>query len=171
MHPARRYLVSRQLSRSAQPGRVLFLCQGNVCRSPFAEALFRREIGRACADAFDTTSAGFVEPDRRPPREALAAANRMGLDLSTHRSKLVTDDLIRGSVLVVVMSRTQAYVIRHRPARPRVPVLVLGDLDPFAIESRTIRDPWNCAADVFDDSYARIDRCVRELVRLMTSSV
>jgi hypothetical protein len=49
-------------------------------------------------------------------------------------------------------------------------VLVLGDLDPDPIVARTILDPWNGAADVFDESYARIDRCTRMLVQLMTSS-
>lgn len=158
----RRQAVS-SLRAHARPGQVLFMCYGNICRSPFAEYVFRREMQHVQEGLFNTVSAGFIGPNRRSPPEALAAAQRTGIDLSEHRSRLVTAELARASALVVVMSAEQARAIRRLSGPEPPTILVLGDLDPLPIDARTIRDPWSESADVFDASYARIERCVREL--------
>lgn len=169
LHPMRQRAAQARARDGMRPGRVLFVCQGNVCRSPFAEVQFRRDIARANPLPFETTSAGFIGPDRSPPSEALAAAARRGLDLTSHRSKLLTRDLVFGATLVVVMSAQQERAL-CRQFGGRVPrILVLGDLDPLPIHARTIRDPWNCSAEVFDDCYDRIDRCIRALVGLLST--
>ena len=69
--------------------------------------------------------------------------------------------------LVVVMDPAQAREIRARFGRPERDVLVLGDVDPQPGEARTIRDPVNQPLAVFEESYARIARCVGELARVM----
>jgi protein-tyrosine-phosphatase len=174
LHPIRRRAVIRRLTTGpACQGQVLFICHGNVCRSPFAEALFKqrtRPAGASTSD-FTTASAGFVGPDRSPPPEALAAAARVGVNLSAHRSQLVTEELLHASSLIVVMSAAQAATIRSTYPRESPKLLVLGDLDPLPIATRTVRDPWNGSAMVFDESYERIDRCVRHLVSCVTVSV
>jgi hypothetical protein len=48
--------------------------------------------------------------------------------------------------------------------------VVLGDLDPLPIRQRTIQDPWGASDAVFEDSYSRIERCVRELARTLGAS-
>lgn len=166
-HPFRRRAAIRRLATGgAWQRRVLFVCHGNVCRSPFAEVLFEQRFRAAGASGAQVTaaSAGFVGPDRSPPPEALAAAARVGVALSSHRSRLLTEDLLRTSSLVVVMSEAQAATIRSTYPREASKLLVLGDLDPLPIATRTVRDPWNSSATVFDESYARIDRCIRVLV-------
>jgi protein-tyrosine-phosphatase len=55
--------------------------------------------------------------------------------------------------------------------RWRADVIVLGDLDPEPITRRAIQDPVEQPASVFEESYARIDRCLRTLVRVMSSAV
>ena len=65
------------------------------------------------------------------------------------------------------MAVNQAAGIRARYGRD-VHVLVLGDLDPLSIATRTVTDPWGRSADVFDLVFDRIDRCVGELVLLVT---
>jgi protein-tyrosine-phosphatase len=54
-----------------------------------------------------------------------------------------------------------------RVGRSEHDVLVLGDLDPEPVASRTVRDPVNQPLAAFEDSYARIERCVRELERFI----
>ena len=164
----RRRRAEARLRANARPGQVLFMCYGNICRSPFAEFVFHREMRHLQPGLYETTSAGFIGPNRKSPGEALAAAQRAGIDLSGHRSKLVTAELVHGSALVVVMSAEQARGIRAMFGPTSATVLVLGDLDPLPIDARTIRDPWSATADVFDASYARIERCVRVLVSYMT---
>lgn len=89
-----------------------------------------------------------------------------------HRSTLVFAQAVRSSDLVVVMSASQARAIKRVAGAASTPlVLVLGDLDPEPILTRTIVDPWGLANEVFDESYERIDRCIDELIRQTTSAI
>jgi protein-tyrosine phosphatase len=174
LHPGRRRAALKHLA--ALPGwheRVLFICHGNVCRSPFAEVLFNERMRplRALMDTPAAASAGFVGPDRGSPPEALAAAERLGLDLSAHRSQLITPELVHESSLIVVMTAEQGRLLAAMYRNHAYKLLVLGDLDPESIETRTIHDPWKGTAEVFDASYGRIDRCIRVLMSCLPRDV
>ncbi|HEY4130491.1 MAG TPA: hypothetical protein VGM50_07725 [Gemmatimonadaceae bacterium] len=148
---------------------ALFICHGNICRSPFAAATFDRAIRGRTRTRIAVASAGFIGPGRQSPQFALSTASRRGIDMSAHRSALITQASIQATDLVVVMDPAQASALRQRfPINPSR-ILILGDLDPEPIRRRTIRDPWGCDEDVFEASYARIDRCIRELVTLLTT--
>jgi protein-tyrosine-phosphatase len=162
LHNWRRHRTLQRLAESPPVVGVLFICYGNVCRSPFAAGLFRDLIGTSSGAS--VASAGFVGPDRSAPKQALDAALRFNVNLRDHRSTLVTHRLIKAADLIVVMSPEQSRGIREMFGPPRGITVVLGDLDPEPITLRTIVDPWGCDDSVFDDSYARIQRCVRELV-------
>jgi len=91
------------------------------------------------------------------------------VNLSDHRSRLVTVDLVRAADLIVVMDPTQRRLVFERFGRRPSDVMVLGDFDPAPVETRTIRDPVNESREVFDEVYERIARCVRELGRVLGS--
>ena len=167
MHRARRAAAVKRLEGTS-PRTFLVLCHGNVCRSPFAAAVLARAIESTNAPV-SIASAGFIGPNRPSPPEALASASRFGIDLTPHRSALITPSAISSADLVVVMSAAQARAVK-RAYRLRQPALVLGDLDPGPIETRTIVDPWGGPPSLFDASYARVERCVGELTRLVVSA-
>lgn len=160
-HNRRRAEVTREIGRWTLRS-VLFVCHGNVCRSPFAAAAFQRALPAELRRRVRVKSLGFVEPGRPSPERAIAVAARRGIDLTAHRSALLSREVARSSDLVVVMSPEQAAAVRAGFTRDSL-VIVLGDLDPLPIESRTIRDPWGCGDDVFMSSFARIERCVQAL--------
>ncbi|PYP71945.1 MAG: protein tyrosine phosphatase [Gemmatimonadetes bacterium] len=162
LHPLRRQRVLDALRRRPRLTSLLVVCHGNICRSPFAAALLRRASAR---NGVRVDSAGFLGPGRPPPPEAVAAAARHGVDLSAHRSQFVTADRVRLANLIVVMDPTQGREIRDRFGRAGRDVLVLGDLDPEPIDTSTIQDPLHQPPRVFAETYARIERCVRELER------
>jgi protein-tyrosine-phosphatase len=135
----------------------------------FAAAVFARVLPRSVTGEISTASAGFIGPNRSSPEKALAAGRRYGVEMSSHRSALFTSESLKSSDLIVVMSGEQGRGIRSRVAAS-TPVLVLGDLDPMAIEQRTILDPWDGEDVDFEVSFGRIDRCIRELIRLMSES-
>lgn len=163
LHPLRRRRATRSL-RGREVGSVIFLCHGNVCRSPYAAASFARLLPPG--DRRVVGSAGFVGPDRSPPSQALQASERRGLDLSQHRSVIVAKDAADAFELIVVMSSEQGLTIRRNFGVSASRLLVLGDLDPVTENRRTIADPWGRADRDFDESYERIDRCVRVLAQL-----
>lgn len=157
----------RRLGQSTLPQSVLVVCHGNICRSPYAAALLRRSL----PSQIRVGSAGFVGPGRSCPVVAVEVAAARGLDLSGHRSQVLTPPEVFAADLILVMDTTQHWAMRALFGRGGDDVLLLGDLDPGAIETREIRDPWEQPREVFELSYNRIDRCVAELVRALPLSV
>lgn len=149
---------------------MLFLCHGNAYRSPYAAAALQRALAaKRMAASIEVASAGFIAPGRRAPEQAISVARARGIDLSSHLSTLVTAQVVGAADLVAVMSEDQARGIRSRYGQS-VTLLILGDLDPLSIESRTITDPLGRAAQVVEQVYSRIDRCVEQLAELITNS-
>jgi protein-tyrosine phosphatase len=165
LHPWRRRAARRRLEK-IQPHSVLFICHGNICRSPFAAAMFAHAVPRTFARTVTVASAGFVGPGRPPPPDAIATARNYGIDLSRHSSTIVTTENLQPADLVVVMSAAQAGRLSSR-LKPGIPVLVLGDLDPLPIQQRTILDPWDRPRADFEQSYARVQRSIDELARIL----
>lgn len=163
LQPMRRAAAQRRLSRLEKPTSVQFICHGNVCRSPYAEYAFRRAMG----EGVEVSSAGFIGPGRPSPTEALSAASRLGIDLGPHRSKLMNTGTLRDTSVLVVMDAAQRSAVASLAGRRRRDVVILGDLDPARVTRRAIQDPWGQREDVFDEVYARIDRCVAELAAIL----
>lgn len=167
LHSRRHERVVRFLREAKRgPNGVLFVCEGNQCRSPFAEHLLRLTLGDRGAGIV-VESAGFATPDRPAPPEAIFAAQRFGVDLSGHRSRMLSPAVIQQPDLVFVMAAGQAHRIRLTFGDARGIVLALGDLDPANSGSRTIRDPMHESPEVFDQVYTRIHRCIGELGTLL----
>ncbi len=164
MHPIRRRRVQKHLAEAPECRSVMFVCHGNIYRSPYAAYAFAALPGPTSAN-IEVTSAGFVGPGRPSPSTAVRYAAERGLDMSDHRSSLLTAERVRDSSLIIVMNTDQQRAICSRFERSTETVIVLGDLDPEPIETRTLRDPWGQSEDVLAKSYGRIDRCVAEMAR------
>lgn len=165
MHPYRRRRALRSLDEVEAPSRILFVCHGNICRSPYAERAARRQLPPSLRGRIEFRSAGFIGPDRPSPPAALQVARERSLDLENHRSRLLEPEVVRSVDLVFVMDADQASAIRGRFRSVRA--LLLGDLDSEPPDRRRIRDPVTQPPTVFREVYDRIDRCVSELASVL----
>lgn len=168
LHPFRRrvaYNTVRRLPRS--PLRVLVVCHGNICRSPYAAARLRRSVACEGLDDSYITSAGFIGPGRPPPDAALTVAKNRGLDLSNHRSEVLAPAVVSQAELILVMDTVQRLAMARRFRRTGRDVALLGDFDPQKLDMRTIRDPIEQPITVFEECYDRIDRCIDALFRVV----
>lgn len=163
LHPFWRSRALAALDEVGVPSRIVFVCHGNICRSPYAEGALRRELNPDLRARIEIDSSGFIRPDRPSPPEAIEVARERSVDLTGHRSRLVEPDSLRRSELVLVMDPDQRSAILDR--FPDSAVLLLGDLDPQPADRRRIHDPVTGSRDVFRGVYARIDRCVDVLAR------
>lgn len=85
--------------------RVLFLCTGNICRSPMAEALARQAFEARGRREITVCSAGTSASDGAPASEgAYLVGLEKGLDLSTHSSTHLTREVVESADLILAMS-------------------------------------------------------------------
>jgi protein-tyrosine-phosphatase len=166
MHALRRWRAARRIRSLSRIERVLFVCHGNVCRSPYAAAAFRSLLDADELRHVDIRSAGFVGQARRSPRLAVGAAAVRGVGLAGHASSLIDARMVREADLVVVMEPGQRRAVWSRFLKSEV--VVLSDLDPESPDERGIPDPMWRSAETFQAVYGQIDRCVGRLAALVS---
>jgi len=151
----------------ADVGSLLFVCLGNICRSPFAAVVAQRYLNERGATDVTCTSAG-LRPSTAgaSPPEACVASARYGVSLRDHRPRAVTRALVDACDLIVVMEREHADDLRKAyPDRDdRVVLLPLFDATARGYHRHTIADPFGQSAETYDDCYRRIQGAVGELV-------
>ena len=140
------------------PRNILVVCYGNICRSPYLEAVLQRALPDV-----QISSAGFFGPGRPVPKFSLALAERRGLDLSAYRSRPITRKNIGEADLLLVMDAYQARRLESMFSVPASRIIVTGDLDPLPASTRAVEDPWQQPLEVFEASFDRLDRCARTL--------
>jgi protein-tyrosine-phosphatase len=146
------------------PRTVLFVCLGNICRSPYAARLLALRAGtRVRAE-----SGGYLGPGRAPPSEALEVARARGIEHADHVSTLVTREQIEAAEVTFVFDRFNVANVHRTPGARLDRVLWLGDFDPQWTGKRAIIDPWGKPLAEYEATFARIDRCVEEIARILT---
>lgn len=168
MHPWRRKAAIARLTAGTAPRCVLFVCKGNLHRSPFAAGCLREALNTGKPETVRIASAGFVRPGRTPSEQTQRCARRYNVDLSLHRSQLVAALAVAEWDLVVVMDASYGQALKRRYRLAPERVMILGDLDPASTGTRTIAEP-ETSTEVLEASYARIERCTRVLAGLITA--
>src|SRR5262249_27120763 len=145
--------------------RVLFMCYGNICRSPFAALYAQHQAEQLGIDGIEFLSAGtYPKQGRSSPPEAVRAASDFGIDLSPHRSCIADDHLINSAGMIVCMD-FKNYDELHRAwpdAADRI--FLLGSFDGRS-NHPVIADPWGGPASEFRRCYARIADCIDTFTR------
>lgn len=160
----------------AQPTTVLYICKGNICRSPFAEHVSVSLAERMGFGGITFASAGFeVTEPRRPPSDALATANGFGIVLAGHRSRRLTPELVSDSDLLVVMEADQLLWLRRTYRAHSGKMILLPLLDPDRSGGAAFRfnidDPYGREPGYYQNCFERISRCVEVLLGSHVRSV
>lgn len=135
------------------------VCTGNICRSPMAEVLLAHRLASRGAHA-RVESAGIAALVGRPADpEARALMAERGLDLTRHRARQLTPDLVRAFELVLVMEAGQQRSVEQLLSSARGRVHRLGKLGDFDVP-----DPYGQGRAAFGRALSLIDRGLDELV-------
>jgi low molecular weight protein-tyrosine phosphatase len=140
------------------PYRVIFVCLGNICRSPMAEVVFRHDLRHAGVRGVVVDSAGTGGWHVGDPmdRRARAVLQDHGYD-PAHTAKQFTPTLFSERDLVLAMDEGNVRTLRRLApaAEPGAPVRLFREFDPDA-ESLEVPDPYYGARDDFVEVLAQL---------------
>ena len=155
---------------------VLFVCYGNICRSPVAEGVFRQLVaevdleGQIHCDSAGTASFHIGQlPDRRTRENAL----EHGLTL-THRARRLTgDDLAQFDYFVAMdednLGAIEKLNYRSTGLNANDTIFLLREFDPDVSDQPNVPDPYYGGPEVFEEVYQIVLRCCRQLLNYLKS--
>jgi protein-tyrosine phosphatase len=160
------YIVMRRFAY-ARRVRICFVCLGNICRSPTAEAVMRRQIEEAGLDGqvtLDSAGTGHWHVgELADPRTRTAAAKR-GIEIS-HRARQFTAADLERFDLVIAMDQDNFVAIRRMIGDRSTPVVrLLRAFDANSPEGAEVPDPYAGGAAGFDHVLDLCERACRGLV-------
>ena len=164
----RRFLCKQReriLSLILQKPYILFVCKGNVCRSPVAEYYLKKLLKERNIPGFSVESAGLNKASSfslSPPVLAIEAAKKFGIDLSHHSSKRITEEMISKSGVIFVMDKENyKYISKFAPnARNKTSLLgIFGESTSIEIP-----DPAGKELAQYIKSFSYIVECIDNLM-------
>jgi protein-tyrosine phosphatase len=144
---------------------ILFVCLGNICRSPLAEAAMRAEAARPGLDiAIDSAGTGAWHVGNPPDRRAQAVARRHGVDITGYRARQVKPaDFRRFTHVFALDPDNLADLRRIAPADATAGLRLLMDMVPGR-EGTGVNDPYYGVEAGFEVTWADVSAAARAIV-------
>jgi len=144
---------------------VVFVCWGNICRSPMAEVIAREWAGRQGVEVVFTSAGVSSEEEGNPiDRRAAAVLQRAGYRPGHHRAHRITAAEVRDAALVIGME--DIHLDRVRRLVPEAQHLfLLSEFDPDAEPGSGVPDPWYGPPEGFGATLAALEAAMPALIR------
>ena len=150
--------------------RILFVCLGNICRSPTAEGVMRKLVadeGLEDRIEIDSAGTGGWHVGARPDERATAAARARGITLDGAARKFTAADFDAYDLILAMDSENRANLLRIAPDdAARAKVRLLREFDPRSRDSGEldVPDPYYGGDEGFDEVLALVDAATRGLL-------
>jgi glycine hydroxymethyltransferase len=146
---------------------VLFVCTGNVCRSPMAEGIFRRAVeGRG---DYRVMSAGLGAMEGQPPSGyAVQAVRELGIDISFQRSRMLTSELVAQADYIFGMTHSHIDTVTLLYPHAAEKTFLLREFDDtLELFEKDISDPIGGSYDIYLDCRDQIEQGIASILRFI----
>ncbi len=127
---------------------VVFVCTGNICRSPMAEYMFREHIKSSHPDWL-VCSAGVMAGRGAPAsRFGVKVLREISIEMKHHRSQPMTADLVDRAAVIVVMTAAHRDILCEQYPQSEPKIKLLKSFDPAA-DGVDVMDPIGLSKDVY----------------------
>ena len=146
--------------------KIMFVCTGNTCRSPIAAGLAKKylaerlglRVGQLRSGGVEVFSAGlFASSGGRPTPEAVQAARQRGADITRHRSRKITPDLIKSCDTVFCLTGFHVDEVKRLAGDSANGIFLLD-------EKREVPDPIGGGAKIYEHTAEHIERALRKRI-------
>jgi len=154
---------------------VLFVCLGNICRSPLAEGVFTHLVAEAgLEDRFEIESAGTGawHVGERPDARAAMVAGQHGVELPSRARQITEDDLKRFDYVIAMDRENLRNIQRMADAmgdEVEAMIHLLREFDPESGDGDEVPDPYYGGASGFENVYEMVHRSCRALLDRLRS--
>lgn len=155
---------------ATEPFRVVFVCTGNICRSPMADVVFRwfaEQSGFGDRVASSSAGTGDWHVGERADARTIAALERRGFDGTRHRARQFTADDFSRADLIVALDHSHERILREWATEQADvdKIALLRTFDAQATDSLDVPDPYYADAEMFDEVLGMIENACRALFR------
>ena len=150
---------------------ILFVCTGNICRSPFAHAFLTKLIHQRQLQGIAVESSGLLAlPGNSATHMAQRVAAEFGVDLTEHRAKSVSKDLVAWSSLILVMEKTHQDTLLVDFPEAKGKTQLIRHFARFGSKRRGIADPYGLRYDAYRFCFLDIEDAVLGLIDFLSSA-
>ena len=147
---------------------VLFVCLGNICRSPLAEAAFRAEVAARGLDAtVDSAGTGNWHIGQAPDARAIATARKHGIDIADYEARQVRpEDFDRFDLILALDRENLSDLKRLCPAGAKARIELLLDRVP-GMQGKAVPDPYYGGLADFERVWTMVCEAARFLAETL----
>lgn len=152
---------------------ILFVCTGNTCRSSMAEGIFKYLLKNKNIDNINISSAGISAYDGEKANEkAISVLKSQGIDITSHKARQLTDNIIEASDLILTMTYNHKMAILKYAPKASKKIFTLKEFANTFNEENTenneenfdIDDPFGMDYDVYEQSMEEIKSELEKII-------
>lgn len=147
---------------------ILFVCTGNLCRSPLAEGLFKKLLSEDILARSRIHSAGTgALNEREAAALAIEVARENGFDIAGHRAKTLKQEDVEDADFILVMEKSQRDYITRRFENSHEKIYLLKSFSGKKSWNKDIPDPYGYSIEKYRSSYDIIEKGVRGFIQYL----